>query len=70
MLNAFVEWLSLPFGEYDIAHAEDRVIVNPLRVKQWIIDESESSMILYSTGMSRESAKIIDEQTKMYGIII
>lgn len=42
----------------------EQVIVNPLRIKQWIIDELESSMILYYTGASRSSAKIIDEQKK------
>ncbi|MBQ0024907.1 MAG: dehydrogenase [Bacteroidales bacterium] len=42
----------------------DMVIVNPLKVKQWIIDELESSIILYFTGASRSSAKIIDEQKK------
>ncbi|NDV69022.1 dehydrogenase [Dysgonomonas sp. 25] len=43
---------------------DDQVIVNPLRIKQWVIDELESSIILYYTGASRESAKIIDEQKK------
>jgi len=43
---------------------DDRVVVNPLRVKRWIIDELESSMLLYYTGASRSSAQIIDEQKK------
>lgn len=41
----------------------DVVIVNPLKMKRWIVDELESSMLLYYTGASRSSAKIIDEQT-------
>ncbi len=43
---------------------DDRTIVNPLRIKQWIIDELEESMILYYVGTSRSSAQIIDEQKK------
>src|SRR5436190_3171054 len=43
---------------------EDKVIVNPLRIKQQYLFELENNLLLYYTSKSRESAKIIEQQAK------
>ncbi|QES90572.1 GHMP family kinase ATP-binding protein [Rhizosphaericola mali] len=44
--------------------ADDRVIVNPLRIRNEYLDELENNLLLFYTSTSRESAKIIVEQQK------
>ena len=44
--------------------ADDKVIVNPLRIKQEYLSELENNLVLYYTATSRESAKIIEKQSR------
>jgi D-glycero-alpha-D-manno-heptose-7-phosphate kinase len=45
-------------------YKEDKVIVNPLRVKQQYLFELENNLLLYYTATSRESARIIEVQSR------
>ncbi len=45
-------------------YANDKVIVNPLRVKQQHLFELENNLLLYYTSTSRASAEIIKKQSK------
>lgn len=47
-------------------YADEKVIVNPLRVKRSYQKELEHNMLLYYTGTSRLSAKIIDQQQEAF----
>ena len=97
IVGAFVEWMKLPLGDYDIAHlayqvervdlsmaggrqdqyaatfggfnfmefyADEKVIVNPLRIKDQYIHELEHNLVLFYTGASRLSSTIIEKQSQ------
>ena len=57
---------SAVFGGFNLMEfkTDDSTVVNSLRIERNIINELECSLLLYYSGKSRSSAKIINEQIK------
>ena len=57
---------SAVFGGFNFMefNKDSSVVVNTLRLTRTVISELEASLILYSTGISRRSAKVIDDQMR------
>ena len=50
------------FGGFNFIEFSERVIVNPLRVKDSVVNELQLNLLLCYTGTTRQSSRIIEDQ--------
>ena len=54
------------YGGFNLLDVRDEVKVNPVKIDNDIINELQCRSVMCFTGMSRESAKVIDSQIQSY----
>lgn len=65
MAGGWQDQYAAVFGGFNyIESGSERIIVNPLRVRAEVEAELEASLLLYFGGVSRESARVIEEQRR------
>lgn len=60
------DYYAASFGGFNYIEFGDQVVVNPLRVRDYIIGELEMNLVLCFTGATRRSDAIISDQTGRY----
>ncbi len=60
------DYYAAAFGGFNYIEFGQQVVVNPLRVRDYIIGELEMNLILCFTGGTRRSDHIISDQTERY----
>jgi D-glycero-alpha-D-manno-heptose-7-phosphate kinase len=66
LLGGKQDQYSATFGGFNFMefNVGGKAVINPLKIKDWVLCELEASLILFSTDISRDSAKIISSQSK------
>jgi D-glycero-alpha-D-manno-heptose-7-phosphate kinase len=67
IIGGFQDQYSSTFGGFNFMefYADKKAIINPLRIKSWILDELEDSIVLYFTNIQREASQLENEKKSL-----